>query len=190
MSSRLERTMCRPPEVAFVGRDHKMIGISGAARTLMSCARSRVSTLRATLFSTTFPCHNCAKHIIAAGIRRVVYVEPYPKSRAASFYKHSIVELDEVLPDNNPAERGETDGASTVVAPVSFEPFRGIGPRRFFDLFSLALGSGYRVKRKSTHGHKEPWPPGQARVRVPLFPLDYIQREASAADRLKEKTQE
>jgi hypothetical protein len=39
------------------------------------------STLGATLFSTTFPCHNCAKHIIASGIRRVVlhraiYEEP------------------------------------------------------------------------------------------------------------------
>ncbi|MDN3612645.1 hypothetical protein QWZ16_23945 [Vibrio ostreicida] len=26
-----------------------------------------------------FPCHNCAKHIVASGIKRVVYVEPYPK---------------------------------------------------------------------------------------------------------------
>ena len=38
---------------------------------LLSCARSGVSTRGATLYSTTFPCHNCAKHIIAAGVARV-----------------------------------------------------------------------------------------------------------------------
>ena len=33
-----------------------------------------------TMYVTTFPCHNCAKHIIAAGLQRVIYLEPYPKS--------------------------------------------------------------------------------------------------------------
>jgi deoxycytidylate deaminase len=41
----------------------------------------------ATLFCTTFPCHNCTKHILAAGIKRVVYMEPYPKSRAKTFIR-------------------------------------------------------------------------------------------------------
>ena len=57
---------------------------------LLSCARSGISAKGGTLFSTTYPCHNCAKHIIAAGIQRVVYVEPYPKSKAAAMYFESI----------------------------------------------------------------------------------------------------
>ena len=32
---------------------------------------------------TTCPCHNCTRHIIAAGLSSVTYIEPYPKSRAA-----------------------------------------------------------------------------------------------------------
>jgi deoxycytidylate deaminase len=44
---------------------------------LLSCGRAGIDTIGATLFSTTFPCHNCAKHIVAAGVRRVVYIEPY-----------------------------------------------------------------------------------------------------------------
>ena len=56
---------------------------------LLSCARSGVSPVGGTLYSTTFPCHNCAKHIVAAGLRRVVYVEPYPKSRAVEFFNRS-----------------------------------------------------------------------------------------------------
>jgi deoxycytidylate deaminase len=35
---------------------------------LLCCARSGVSPRFGSLFTTTFPCHNCAKHIIAAGI--------------------------------------------------------------------------------------------------------------------------
>lgn len=43
---------------------------------LMSAARNGISVKGGILYSTTFPCHLCARHIIAAGISRVVYVEP------------------------------------------------------------------------------------------------------------------
>ena len=57
---------------------------------ILSCGRSGISCLDGTLYCTTFPCHNCAKHIIASGIKRVVYVEPYPKSKALEFHSDSI----------------------------------------------------------------------------------------------------
>jgi cytidine deaminase len=44
-----------------------------------------------TLYCNTFPCHNCAKHIVAAGIERVVYLVPYPKSYAEELFADSIV---------------------------------------------------------------------------------------------------
>ncbi|MCC8421498.1 anti-phage dCTP deaminase [Photorhabdus thracensis] len=39
---------------------------------ILACARSNVSTCNGILYCTTFPCHNCAKHIVACGIKRVV----------------------------------------------------------------------------------------------------------------------
>ncbi len=54
---------------------------------LLCCSRIGLSTVGTTLYCTTFPCHNCAKHIVAAGVERVVYVEPYPKSRRWSSTK-------------------------------------------------------------------------------------------------------
>lgn len=57
---------------------------------LLSCARAGIETIGATLFSTTFPCHNCAKHIVAAGVRRVVYIEPYEKSQAIQLHGDAI----------------------------------------------------------------------------------------------------
>lgn len=43
-----------------------------------------------TLYCTTFPCHMCAKHIVAAGIEKVVFLEPYPKSLASDLHSDSI----------------------------------------------------------------------------------------------------
>ena len=39
---------------------------------LLSCSRNGISSVRKTLYCTTFPCHSCAKHIIDAGIKRVL----------------------------------------------------------------------------------------------------------------------
>ncbi|EMI54679.1 anti-phage dCTP deaminase, partial [Rhodopirellula sallentina] len=79
---------------------------------ILSCGRLGIATTGTTLYSTTFPCHNCAKHIVAAGIGRVVYVEPYPKSRALDLHDDSI----------SVNSAGEANK-------VGFEPFVGIGPR-------------------------------------------------------------
>src|SRR5487761_720278 len=57
---------------------------------LIDSARRGVAVDRRTMFVTTFPCHNCAKHIIAAGIKHVVYLEPYPKSRAVALHEEEI----------------------------------------------------------------------------------------------------
>lgn len=57
---------------------------------ISDAVRHGVSTVGCELFTTTFPCHDCAKHILAAGIQRVVYVEPYPKSLVGELYPDSI----------------------------------------------------------------------------------------------------
>jgi len=48
------------------------------------------STVGSTLYTTTFPCHNCARHIVAAGVSTVFYVEPYSKSLALDLHSDSI----------------------------------------------------------------------------------------------------
>jgi deoxycytidylate deaminase len=130
---------------------------------ITTCARRGVSIGGATLFTTTFPCHNCTRHIVAAGIRRVVYIEPYPKSQAGVLHGDAIC----VAPCT------ESDGAKKI----PFEAFVGIGPRRFFDLFSLKLSTGYRVDRKM-HGEVIDWRlETLAKPRVPMAPTSYLQRE-------------
>lgn len=59
-----------------------------------------------------------------------------------------------------------------------FEPFVGVGPRRYFDLFSMKLSDGYPLKRKIA-GKTAPWEKNQdSVVRVPMLPTSYLEREA------------
>ena len=48
------------------------------------------------LFCTTYPCHNCARHIVFAGISEVYYIEPYTKSYATHLHKDSITDDEDV----------------------------------------------------------------------------------------------
>ncbi|MEN3159503.1 anti-phage dCTP deaminase [Alkalimonas sp. NCh-2] len=128
---------------------------------ILSCGRSNNSTIGTTLYCTTFPCHNCAKHIIAAGVARVVYVEPYSKSKAFDFHDDAISE-------------GASDGK------LSFEPFVGVGPRSFLNLFSLKLGNGREIKRKKSNGETVDWSRESATLRLTPDELQYIAREEFA----------
>ncbi|MGA7743875.1 MAG: deaminase [Polyangia bacterium] len=82
------------------------------------------------LYSTTFPCHECARHIVAAGIKRVVFIEPYPKSKVLELYQDSII-LD------------ERDHTSRIV----FDAFVGIAPRRYLEWFAAPARESQSGKR-------------------------------------------
>lgn len=136
---------------------------------LLFCARNTVDTREATLYTTTFPCHNCAKHIIAAGIKRVVYVEPYPKSKAFEFHNDAI--------------SSEDTKDSNIVA---FVPFVGIGPRKFFDLFSMRLSSGFELERKNSDGNILDWKSEKSYARIQMLPCSYLEKETKATETFDE----
>jgi len=128
---------------------------------LIAAGRTGVSFNNSTLYTTTFPCHTCTRHIIAAGVCRVVYIEPYPKSLAKELHSDAI----------------KIGGEKENNGRIPFEPFLGIGPRRFFDLFSLKLSSGYAVERK-LNGAILQWDQRRdSRPRVPMTPTSYLERE-------------
>jgi deoxycytidylate deaminase len=135
---------------------------------LLSCARAGIDCHDATLYNTTFPCHNCAKHIIAAGLSRVVYVEPYPKSKALDFHSDSI--------DLQTSLEGGMESVRVV-----FQPFTGVGARRFLDFFSMSLGNGARLKRKNKDGTVVEWTKESSRPRVLLVPSSYLELEDASS---------
>lgn len=128
---------------------------------ILSCARRGESTKGTVMFCTTYPCHNCAKHIVTSGIDKVIYIEPYPKSKAIDMHSDSIT-VDKSLPRKH----------------VLFRPFIGVGPRQYINLFSMSLSSGNNIKRKIKGGsEKVEWLQKDAVPRVKLFDRSYIQIE-------------
>ncbi len=122
---------------------------------ICDAARGGSSIRGGTLYCTTFPCHMCAKHIIAAGIKRVVYIEPFPKSYAEQLHSDAII-------------IGRVKSKERVV----FEPFIGISPYRYRDLF------GRDKKRKDDEGKFKPWIEDDPEPIVKLTAATYISNEA------------
>jgi deoxycytidylate deaminase len=140
---------------------------------ILACSRAGVSPRGGTLYCTTFPCHICTKHIISVGIKRVVYIEPYPKSRAAELHSDAIFFAD------HDEEKTTKSGDVKVI----YEPFMGIGPRRYADLFAMIVSSGKQMVRKNkADGTVKKWERSAATPRVPMLPNSYLQRELAAID--------
>lgn len=120
------------------------------------------------LFSNTFPCHNCAKHIVAAGITEVIYIHPYPKSYARELFDDSI-EVDPAAPDQRR---------------VTFRQFIGILGPMYSRVFTKARWKkedgtvATFVKSQASYIRRTPLPAYSA---IEPFILDQLRRMLHAA---------
>jgi len=101
---------------------------------LLTAARKGITTEGCVLYTTTFPCHDCARHLVAAGIQKVVFIEPYPKSLVGQLFDDSI----------------SLDTSHPAPGHVPFQTFVGVGPTRYMQLFKMAL-------RKDSEGRAIQW---------------------------------
>src|SRR5579859_247781 len=140
---------------------------------ILTCARLGINTKGKHLFTTTFPCHNCTRHIIAAGIAKVTYIEPYPKSKAEALHSDAIC-----FDEDEAKESGK----------IPFVPFVGVGPRRYLDLFSTQLTTGIAPELRDRDGKPVQWKRRSHRgPRVAMEPYSYLEREQKALDENKAK---
>lgn len=107
----------------------------------------------------------------------MVFVEPYPKSKARDLHADAIELIGESLEEN----RKSALTASLASDRTRFEPFLGVGPRRYFDLFSMRLGAGQSMKRKDDNGDALKFEPSGATPRIPLATTTYLEEEIEAA---------
>ncbi|SCW71653.1 anti-phage dCTP deaminase [Mucilaginibacter sp. NFR10] len=70
------------------------------------------------LFCTTYPCHNCARHIIVAGIKEIYFIEPYKKSLGIFLHDDAI---------------SEDEDCKTKTKILMFD---GVAPRRYLEFFT------------------------------------------------------
>jgi deoxycytidylate deaminase len=131
---------------------------------IVSAARNGHTVKGCTLYTLTFPCHNCARHIVASGIKRVVYIEPYEKSRALELHGDSI----ELEPSMVAEETGK----------VIFLHFEGIAPRQYLNLFRI-------TKERKKEGKLVLLKPQEALPVVPQYLDTFIDLEAQVAKHLE-----
>jgi len=97
------------------------------------------------LFSTTYPCHNCARHIVVAGIEEVYYIEPYVKSLSMKLHGDALSEDEK--------DKGK----------VKILMYDGVAPRRYLEFFSK------QRDRKDKKGNKTDDVTGFVNVRIPSY---------------------
>lgn len=129
--------------------------VHGETAAIINASRLGISVRGGNLYVTAFPCHECARHILAAGIERVFYIEPYPKSLAGEHYPEAIVI------DEEPAEDK-----------IPFQQFVGISPRIYLSFFEA-------LERKNKDGSIIKWKPGECAVRYYHHWLAYTAKEAA-----------
>lgn len=106
---------------------------------LMTAARQGRSVRGCTLYTTTYPCHECFRLIIAAGVKRVCFIDPYSKSRAPELYEDML-------------DTTEEEGRVVV------EPFVGVSPRLFARVFRMSN------RRKDVQGAYAKWSSDQKKL--------------------------
>lgn len=77
------------------------------ANAITKIARSGNNSDGATLYVTTSPCIECAKLIIQAGIRRVIYGEKYRIEDGINLLKRANIDVEYVSVDENCADNNE-----------------------------------------------------------------------------------
>lgn len=131
---------------------------------ISDAARLGISIQDGTLYCTTFPCHMCAKHIVASGLARVVFLEPYPKSLTSDLHPDSV------------KIEGTSRGGFSKFRAVEFIPFFGITPRRYREFFA-------RGKRKTASKYRE-YNHGAPLLMTPNSGPFYATREGEAVNTL------
>lgn len=131
--------------------------IHAEMNALCDASRFGHATAGATLYCTTFPCHMCSRHIVASGVIRVVYLEPYHKSLTRELYPDSV---------------GFDDGTDLPQGKVIFSSYAGVTPLAFQRVFA-------KRRRKDQAGVASEWKPEAARP-ITLGTTDYVTLEQVA----------
>lgn len=84
------------------------------------------------LFCTTYPCHNCARHIVLAGISEIYYIEPYRKSLCLELHSDALTEQENEKSDK-----------------VKILMYEGVAPKMFIKFYQLTTDNR---KEKVTGG--------------------------------------
>lgn len=127
----------RAEAASAVARNKKLRGLIEFSRAIHAEMHAVLTALRqkgdrvrgGKIFVTTYPCHGCARHLVAAGIKEIYFIEPYKKSLAVKLHGDALTESEQ------------------AVDKVRLIPYDGVAPTRYLSLFKMRRDSRKRHGR-------------------------------------------
>ena len=65
--------------------------LHGEESAILNLVGRGVDLTDSTMYVTTYPCNLCANKIVQAGIKKVIYFEPYPVEEAKKIFKDADI---------------------------------------------------------------------------------------------------
>jgi len=62
---------------SVIRNNHEQMTVHAEVNSIIDCAKRNISTNNATAYITHYPCLNCFKSLISAGIKKIIYNENY-----------------------------------------------------------------------------------------------------------------
>ncbi len=75
------------------GRESCVRTVHAELNAILQCAVNGVSSSGAFLYCTDFPCVNCAKALVQAGVTRIVYLAEYPDANSSRILEEAGIQL-------------------------------------------------------------------------------------------------
>ena len=69
------------PHKSIVRDNHELATVHAEQNTIADCAKRTISCDGATAFITHYPCLNCTKILLAAGIKEIKYINDYKNDK-------------------------------------------------------------------------------------------------------------
>ncbi|MGM0639862.1 MAG: deoxycytidylate deaminase [Thermotogota bacterium] len=85
---------CIRDDLEILSGEHQEVcyGLHAEQNALMQAARFGIRTENSSIYVTHQPCSVCARLVINAGIKKVIYRNPYPDSLTKLFFEKSQIE--------------------------------------------------------------------------------------------------
>ncbi|RKY39965.1 MAG: cytidine deaminase [Candidatus Omnitrophota bacterium] len=76
-------------------------GLHAEMNVVIQAAIYGISTKGSTLYCTNYPCILCAKILIQAGIKRIVYIADYPDQEAKTLLEKAGIKVEQAFKERN-----------------------------------------------------------------------------------------
>ena len=85
------------PHTSMVRDGHEQATIHAEQNALIDCAKRGVSCDDCEAYITHYPCLNCCKFLLAAGIKKIYYINDYKNDKLVTEYcKNMCVEIENI----------------------------------------------------------------------------------------------